>query len=76
MIDKIIDPSKLWELIIDNIKTDKVDMFLSLFKNLRSLKLLDLKVQLDYKILFSQMRALTSLEVGFERSLATLEALN
>lgn len=63
-------------MAIYDIETDKVDKFLSLFTNLRSLKFEELNVQLDFKSILPKMKALTSLDLDFKITLSTLESLN
>ena len=70
MTDKIFNPAKILNLSI--LKIDKIDKFLSLFTNLRSLKLSDISVSLDYKVLFSQINSLYKLSLSYSDSNAML----
>ena len=76
MIGKIINPNKILDLRIFRTETDGVVMVLSHLKNLRSLTMWGINVFLDYKLLLTQMRALTSLFLYFEDGQATEETLN
>ena len=54
------------ELKIRNTDTEGVEMILSQLTNLRSLTLGGIKVNIDFKLLFTQMKALRSLSLRFD----------
>ena len=76
MIGNIINPNKLLDLKIDSTQTDGVLIVLNNLTNLKSLSMKCIDVLLNFNLLFTQMRALTSLYLHFKDSQATAETLN
>ena len=54
------------EFTIRDTDTEGAEMILSQLTNLRSLKLEGIKVKLDFKLIFTQMKALISLSLRFD----------
>ncbi len=77
MFENVLDPSKVFELKIEQIDSEEVDITsLVIFKNLRSLHLLSLQASLDYILLITQMKAsLATLYVNFKESNLSLNFL-
>ena len=63
-ISNTIDPKKLYELEI-SINTDESFFELIHFSNLRSLTLKGIGIKLDYNFIFTHMKALSHLSLGF-----------
>ena len=72
----MLDSTKLLELTINKIDTDQAHLVLSKLTNLRSLSLNAIKVSLDFKSIFTHLRALRSLIIRFKDNLANKETLN
>ena len=53
------------KLSILETKTDRVDKLVIQFSNLKSLKLSQIEVKLDYKLILTQIKTLTSLSLWF-----------
>ena len=60
------DSNILLELKISYIDNEGVEMILSWLSKLRSLTLERIKVNLDFKLIFTQMKALRSLSLRFD----------
>ncbi len=64
------DSTKLLDLTINYVDTDQAQLVLSKLTNLRSLSLNAIKVSLDFKSIFTHLRALRSLIIRFKDNLA------
>ena len=62
-IETIIDPTKIIILNVD--KVTAYPRFLSLFLNLRDLRILNNCERIDFDLFLPQMKALTTLSIGF-----------
>ena len=65
-IETIIDPTKIIFLSVGKVTTDP--RFLSLFLNLRELRIRDNCERIDFELFLPQMKALTTLSIGFNSS--------
>ena len=58
--------SRIFHLTIENTYTAGIEMILSLLPNLRSLNLGFIKRDLDFEIIFNNLKALSSVHLNFE----------
>ena len=65
-IETIIEPNKIVWLVVNEVTADP--RFLSLFLNLRELKIMENCERINFELFLPQMKALTTLTIGFDSS--------